>query len=62
MSSPVNSMLNVNKTFKGFEDRKMGAAEKGHLFVSKLIFCAMNMVRSTITHQGPLTMYTQRRS
>jgi hypothetical protein len=44
LSSPVNSMLNVNKTFKNFEDRKMGGAEKGHLFVSKLIFCAMNMV------------------
>lgn len=44
LSSPVNSMLNVNKTFKNFEDRKMGGAEKGHLFISKLIFCAMNMV------------------
>ena len=44
LSSPVNAMLAVNKTFKGFEDGKMGAPEKANLFISKLIFIGMNMV------------------
>jgi len=44
LSSPVTAMLATNKTFKGFEDRTMGAAEKANLLMSKLIYVGMNMV------------------
>ena len=44
LSSPVTAMLNTNKTFKQFEDRKMGSAEKTHLLLSKLIYIGMSMV------------------
>uniref|UniRef100_A0A7S2HY87 ER membrane protein complex subunit 4 n=1 Tax=Haptolina brevifila TaxID=156173 RepID=A0A7S2HY87_9EUKA len=44
LSSPVTAMLNTNKTFKGFEDRKMGSAEKANLVISKLIYVGMNCV------------------
>jgi len=44
LSSPVTAMLATNKTFRGFEDRKMGSAEKANLFMSKLIYICMNLV------------------
>lgn len=44
LSSPVTAMLATSKTFRGFEDRTMGSAEKANLFISKLIYVGMNMV------------------